>query len=89
VNRGVGIAAIVWASLIGLSTVYTKQHYVSDVVAGIFLAYVAYVIFLRSYPREAVPELDRCVAPVLALGFIAVHGFLIGCFWFAYLVIGA
>ncbi|MCI0411264.1 phosphatase PAP2 family protein [bacterium] len=84
VHRGVGIAAVLWASLIGISTLYTKQHYTVDVIAGIFLACVAYVIFLRGYPREAIPELDRRVAPVLALGFIIVHGLLVACFWVAY-----
>ena len=84
VNRGVGIAAVLWASLIGVSTLYTKQHYIVDVFAGIFLAYVAYVMFLRSYPREAVPELDRRLAPVLALGFVGIHGLMVACFWVAY-----
>ena len=59
VHRGVGIAAALCASLIGASTLYTKQHYVLDVIAGILLACLAYVVFLRNYPREKIPELDR------------------------------
>ena len=38
VHRGVGLAAGLWAALIAASTVFTKQHYVADVIAGIFLA---------------------------------------------------
>jgi membrane-associated phospholipid phosphatase len=86
VNRGVGIAAVCWAFLIGISTLYTKQHYILDVIAGIFLAYIAYLIFLRSYPREAIPEIDRRLAPALSLGFIAVHALIIFGFWIAYLI---
>src|SRR5258708_1576110 len=59
VHRGVGAVAGLWAALIGVSTLFAKQHYVVDVIAGALLAYVAYVLFLRGYPREAVPESDR------------------------------
>ena len=84
VSRGAGLATGLWASLIAVSTVYTKQHYVADVIAGIFLACVAYVVFLRSYPRDAVPELDRRLAPVLVLGCIGVYALVVACFWVAY-----
>jgi membrane-associated phospholipid phosphatase len=84
-HRKIGIVAIVCAAMVALSTLFTKQHYVLDVIAGVFLAVVAYVIFLRSYPRERVSELDRIVAPALALlvtgfVFLGVTGF-----WLAYL----
>jgi len=88
VHRGVGIAGALCALLIGISTLFTKQHYVLDVIAGLFLATVAYVVFLRSYPREAIPELDRRLAPVLALGILGSLGLLVGCFWVVYQVIG-
>lgn len=84
VNRGVGIAAALCASLIGISTLFTKQHYILDVIAGIFLACVAYVLFLRKYPREEIPELDRRVAPILALCLIGILGVVVACFWVAY-----
>jgi len=56
VHRVVGIVATVSASLVGLSTLFTKQHYVLDVLAGVLMAVVAYMIFLRPHPREQVPE---------------------------------
>lgn len=84
VHRGVGAVAALWAALIGLSTVYTKQHYVADVVAGALEAYVAYVLFLRRYPREAVPESDRRLAPVRALCAVGIFGIMVACFWVGY-----
>lgn len=84
VHRGVGAAAGLWAALIGVSTLYTKQHYVADVIAGALAAYVAYVLFLRSYPREAVAESDRRRAPFRALGVIGIVGIMVAGFWVAY-----
>lgn len=84
VHRGVGFAAVLWASLIGVSTLFTKQHYIADVIAGMFIACVAYLVFLRGYPREAIPEIDRRLAPVLALGVIGIFGLMVACVWVAY-----
>lgn len=71
-HRGLGRATLAAASLVALSTLYTKQHYALDVLAGILLAYGAHALFLRRHPREAVPELDRRLAPVMAVGLLAV-----------------
>ena len=84
VHRGVGIAAVVCAALVGLSTLYTKQHYVLDVIAGMLLAGVAYAVFLRNYPREEVPELDCRLAPVFAAGILGIIGLAIACFAVVY-----
>lgn len=84
VHRGVGVTAALWAALIGVSTLYTKQHYVADVIAGALAAYVAYVLFLRGYPREAVAERDRSRAPVRALAAIGIFGIMVASFWVAY-----
>lgn len=84
VHRGVGLAAVLWASLIAVSTVYTKQHYVADVIAGICLAVVAWIAFLRNCPREPVPELDRRVAPLLLSGLIGIYALVVAGLWVAY-----
>jgi membrane-associated phospholipid phosphatase len=84
VHPGVGAGAALWAALIGVSTLYVKQHYVADVIVGALAAYVAYVLFLRRYPREAVAESDRRRAPFRALGVIGVFGIMVAGFWVAY-----
>ena len=84
VHRGVGSGAAIWATLIGFSTLYTKQHYVVDAVAGALLAYVAYLVFLRGYPLEAVTESDRERAPVRALIVIAIFVIMVAGAWLAY-----
>jgi membrane-associated phospholipid phosphatase len=84
VHRGVGAAAVLWAALIGVSTLYTKQHYVADVVAGALSAFGAYALFQRTYPREAVPEADRLLAPRRALTAIGIFAFMVAGFWVAY-----
>jgi membrane-associated phospholipid phosphatase len=85
VHRGIGRAAGVWATLVALSTLFTKQHYVADVVVGAGMAWIAYVIFLRRYPRAASPEIDDRVAPLIVWGFIGLHMLVIAGFWVAYL----
>jgi membrane-associated phospholipid phosphatase len=84
VHRGVGAAAIVWASLVALSTLFTKQHYVLDVVTGVMLAYAAYAIFVRGFPREAIPERERRYAPVMAAGAALVYAVIVLIFWILY-----
>lgn len=88
VHRRLGIAAMICASLVGLSTLFTKQHYILDVIAGILLACGAYALFLRNYPRQQVPELDRRLAPVLALSIVAILAIVLAGFWIAYNVTG-
>lgn len=84
VHRGVGLAAGLWASLIALSTLFTKQHYVADVIVGILLAGVACVVFLRNCPRVATPELDRRAAPFLLLGLLGIYALVVAGLWIAY-----
>lgn len=83
-HRRMGVALVIAALLVGVSTLYTKQHYVLDVVAGILLACVAYAIFLRGYPRDGIPELHRRAAPLLALGLIGLIGLGVACAWVVY-----
>ena len=69
-SRPLGLACSVAALMVALSTLFTKQHYVLDVVAGIGLALVAYSLFLWRYSPVSVRE-HRHVAAVLALGLLA------------------
>jgi membrane-associated phospholipid phosphatase len=83
-HRRLGQVTLLCAALVGVSTLYTKQHYVLDVLAGILLAGLAHLAFLRGYPRADVPELDRRLAPVLAAGIAGVLGLaVVGC-WVVY-----
>jgi membrane-associated phospholipid phosphatase len=88
VHRKLGWFAVICAALVALSTLFTKQHYVLDVIAGVLLALVAYAIYLRAYPRARIPELDRHAAPALA---VCIAGIVLGglvCYWLAYLWLG-
>jgi membrane-associated phospholipid phosphatase len=83
-HRGVAISAGLWSGLVAVSTVFTKQHYVVDVIAGMFLAGVAYGVFLRDSPRVPTPENDRRAAPLLALGLFGIYGLFVAGSWVAY-----
>lgn len=89
VHRGVGIAATLCASLVALSTLFTKQHYVLDVIAGVLMAVIAYAVFVRYPPRLLVPEADRKVAPVFAWGLLACSGVGLLGYWAVYQLLGA
>jgi len=89
VHRRVGVVATVAAALVATSTLFTKPHYVLDAVAGGLLACVAYAIFLRRFPTEEIPDLDRRAAPGLALCVGAVAAVALAGSWIAYLATGA
>jgi membrane-associated phospholipid phosphatase len=88
VHRSLGIVATICASLVALSTLFTKQHYVLDVIAGVFLAAFAYALFLRNYPRDQIPLFDRSVAPALALCIAGLVTLGLAGYWLAYLWLG-
>lgn len=54
-DRAVGGVALVIAVLIGLSTLFTKQHFLADVFGGTALAYGSYRIFVEPH----IPDLPR------------------------------
>jgi membrane-associated phospholipid phosphatase len=86
VNRPLGRFGLGCAALVAISTVFIKQHYVADVIAGILLAVLACAFFFRNHDRGSVPALDRRVAPFLALivgGFV---GCVVASYWVAYVV---
>ncbi len=86
VHRGVGIAAAVWTSLIGISTVFTKQHYIIDVIAGALVAGVAYLLFLRSHERASIAAIDRSRAPVRSLWVVWIYAAVVSGFLSVYWV---
>lgn len=88
VHRGLGRFAVSSAALVAISTVYTKQHYVADAVAGTLLAAAAYAVFFRTHRRGDVPELHRRVAPYLALCVGGVVLAVTTGFWIAWLYTG-
>jgi membrane-associated phospholipid phosphatase len=88
VHRKVGLGAMFAALFVALSTLFTKQHYVLDVIAGILLAGLAYFAYLRNHPAEEIPEMDRRVAPVFAMALLAATSVGIAGFWVAYLIRG-
>jgi membrane-associated phospholipid phosphatase len=59
VHRGVGAVAVVWAGLIGLSTLFTKQHYVVDVITGALMGWLAYMVFIRAHERQSIAPAVR------------------------------
>lgn len=85
-HRRVGAGAIGCASLVAISTLFTKQHYALDVIAGIALAGAAYLLFLRTYPRSAVPEGDRRAAAQLSAGLIALLALAHLAVWIGYAI---
>lgn len=80
--------ATIAATLVALSTLFTKQHYVLDAVAGVLLALVAWAIFLRTYPRDSGSALDRQAAPAIALCVAGLSTVAVIGYWLAYLIIG-
>ena len=84
VHCRLGIVAITCAVLVATSTIFTKQHYIADVLAGALLAYVAYTLLLRPYSRGNIQELHRRLAPILALGVAGIVGLALACMWVIY-----
>jgi membrane-associated phospholipid phosphatase len=84
VHRRVGVFAMMAASIVAVSTLFTKQHYVLDVLAGVLLAAASAAVWLRTCPRP--PVLERRLAPFLALGVLAVAAVALACSWVGYLV---
>jgi membrane-associated phospholipid phosphatase len=62
-----GALAIGCAAVVGLSTLFTKQHYVVDVIAGFALGVAAYALFIRGFTREQAGAEERRVAPAVAI----------------------
>ena len=69
VRRGLGIAALMWAVVIAISTLFIKQHYVADIVAGALLAVVAHAICVHrptANPSTIAPDKSQIPFPAHA-----------------------
>jgi membrane-associated phospholipid phosphatase len=84
VHKRVGAAAAGWAMLIGVSTLFTKQHYVVDVIAGTMMAGIGYLLFLARFPRALVPDRDRIHAPRRALVALGIYAIFAAGVWILY-----
>ena len=84
VHRGVGAASIVWAAVIAISTLFTKQHYVVDVIGGTVAAGLGYILFLRRSHHDDVADRDRQRAPARALLAVGLFAVMIAGFAVAY-----
>lgn len=83
-HRPLGALSLGAASLVAVSTLFTKQHYVLDVVAGVALAVIAWALFLRPVRPEEAREGDRRAGPLLAALLAALLLAGLGGFWLAY-----
>lgn len=83
-DRTVGVSASVWATLIAVSTVYTKQHYAIDAIAGAGVGFIGGAIFLRRSLRDDGSAEDHLLAPGRALFVVAAYLAAVGVFWLAY-----
>lgn len=82
-HRGVGVVAAAWAVLIGVSTIYTKQHFAVDAIAGAIVGLAGSAIFLRRV-RVPVGERDRQLAPSRALAVVIGYTAAIAILWIVY-----
>ena len=77
---------MVAAALVAVSTLFTKQHYVVDVVGGVCLALGAYAVVLRDFPREKTLGVNRRLASVFALAIMCISGAGMAGAWVVYLL---
>lgn len=66
VHARLGAAAVACACLVAVSTLFTKQHYAVDAIAGAAMALAASRVFLRGFPVDGETVEHRRVAPGLA-----------------------
>lgn len=84
VHKRLGLIALFCATLVALSTLYTKQHYVVDVIVGMLLALGAYAVFIKQYPRERISHNERQIAAFMAIAVLVVIVIAVAGFWAAY-----
>ena len=83
-DRSIGVAACAWAGLIAVSTIYTKQHYAVDALAGAVLGVAAGVMLLSNRAGDDEAADDRLMAPGRALFAVVAYLAAVGLMWIAY-----
>ncbi len=58
-KKKIGVLFLVWAALISLSTMTTKQHYMWDVLGGLAVAFIIYVFVFRRGGQSELTLADR------------------------------
>lgn len=82
-HRKLGAAAMIAATLVAFSTLFTKQHYVADVVAGVALAWLASRLFLSAVDmtdgeRLRAPRFGMVlIGGILMIGAVAAASFVL------------
>ena len=74
IHRRLGLLCSAAALVVAVSTLFTKQHYILDAVAGFALASTAYLAFLHTVPLAFTEMEDRQAVAVLAVGLLALMG---------------
>jgi membrane-associated phospholipid phosphatase len=82
-HRRVGLAALLSAVLVAVSTLFTKQHWVADVIGGVTLAWFASAVFLRT-PVRARSQMEAPHAPALAIALGGACALGVLGFWLIY-----
>lgn len=84
VDRAVGLGALFWAFLVGLSTLFVRQHYVADVVSGFALGTLSFLALNATLRLPDTPpahlSLPRRWLAVPVAGF----GLFVAAFWGLY-----
>jgi membrane-associated phospholipid phosphatase len=84
VHRRFGDVLLVWAALVAMSTIYTKQHYVADAISGAMLGAVSVAIAFRGYDARAIAQDVRALAPALGSAAFAAYGLFVAAAFVAY-----
>jgi membrane-associated phospholipid phosphatase len=66
VHRRLGDLSLLAASLVGISTLFTRQHYVLDVLVGAALAFGTYALLWRRFEGSVETDRKGAVAAALA-----------------------
>lgn len=79
-----GRFAMLCATLVAISTLFIKQHFVADVLVGSLLAFAAGAVFFRGHSRDSVSKNERDPAPALAFVVAGIVAAVMIVYWVMY-----